>query len=302
MSEARSDTGKMKGILTDVTKCIGCERCVEACNMINKTPPRLPTRFHLKDGLSSHRLTSIVKVPGTDRTVRRQCMHCLEPSCASACLVGAFHKRPDGPVEYDKQKCIGCRYCMLACPFTIPRYEWDKAIPYVIKCKMNEECRVEGGMPACVSACPTGATIFGVREELIEEARRRIKDNPGRYIDHVWGEHELGGTSVIYISDVPLWDVLKIPRPAELERKAVASLAKQSIPHLNHRWVLVTPFQFGLVFTGLWGVWTIRRRQTLMSHGPHDRGTPGAPEPSTAGFDEVCQQEPAESPEDKEGE
>ncbi len=292
MSKARSRETKMKGILTDVTKCIGCERCVQACNQVNKLPPDLPTRFKVGDGLSNNRLTSIVRVPGTSRTVRKQCLHCIEPSCASACLVGAFHKREDGPVVYEESECIGCRYCMLACPFMIPRYEWDKTIPYVRKCKMDEECRVEGGMPACVSACPTGATIFGDRDELIKEARRRIKEKPGLYIDHIWGEHEFGGTSVLYISDVPLGEVLRIPSKEELAKRAVPELATGSIPHMNHSWVMVTPFQFGIVFSGLFGIWVIRRRSQLQ--GPHDRGGPGAPEPGAAGLDEVCQEEPSE--------
>ena len=207
--------GEAKGILTDVTKCIGCERCVEACVQVNKLPADPPAHFKAGDGLSGSRFTSIVKIPGKGpedwRMVRRQCMHCLDPACQAACLVGAFEKMPDGPVVYDPVKCIGCRYCMLACPFTIPRYEYDKQLPYVKKCKMNEDCRVEGGMPACVSACPTGATIFGPRKLLIEEARRRIAAEPGKYVNHIYGEQEFGGTSVIYISDVPLNDPLDIP-------------------------------------------------------------------------------------------
>lgn len=295
MSESLSDEKKkMKGILTDVTKCIGCERCVEGCVRANKLPPDPPAKFKRGDGLSGARLTAIIEIPGTRRSLRRQCMHCLEPSCASACLVGAFEKRPDGPVVYDASKCIGCRYCMLACPFMIPRYQYDSLLPYVVKCKMNEECRVEGGMPACVSACPTGATIFGDREELIKEARRRIAEKPEVYVDHIWGEHEFGGTSVMYISDVPVGELLRIPPGEEMKKRAVATLEEGSIPHMNHGWVLWTPFQFGIVFTGLWGIWLFRRRSRLM--GPHDRGTLGTPEPGTPGFDEVCQTEPSTDP------
>ncbi len=271
-------TGKMKGILTDVTKCIGCERCVEACVEVNDLPKDTPSKFKTrKDKLSGDRFTSIVKIAGMDkgdwRMVRRQCMHCLEPSCVSACLVGAFTKRPDGPVEYDADMCIGCRYCMLACPFMIPRYQYEKQLPYVRKCKMDEECRVEGGMPACVSACPTGATIFGTREELIEEANYRIKKEPDKYIDHIWGEKEFGGTSVMYISDVPLGKALKIPTREEMKFMGVEDLMEGSIPHKNHPWVLVTPVQFLTVSTGLFGIWFLRRRSALMNEGGHEQAS-----------------------------
>ena len=267
MSGGSSDTTRMKGILTDVTKCIGCERCVEGCVHVNKLPGDFPAHFKAGDGLSASRYTSIVTIPGLEegskRMVRRQCMHCVEPSCAAACLVGAFEKRPDGPVVYDASKCIGCRYCMLACPFMIPRYEYEKQLPYVTKCKMNEECRVEGGMPACVSSCPTGATIFGPRTELIKEARRRIAERPDLYIDHIYGEHEFGGTSVIYISDVPLHETIRMPTKEEFEKLSVPDLAETSIPDMVHNWVLVTPFQFMTVFSGLWGNWFLRRTRIM---------------------------------------
>jgi hypothetical protein len=162
---------------------------------------------------------------------------------------------------------------------------------------MNEECRVEGDVPACVAACPTGATIFGEREELIKEARRRIKDNPGRYMDHIYGEHEFGGTSVLYITgkDQPLTG-LGFPTPKELKKRAVSVLEKDSIPHMNHKWVMVvTPVQFATVFAGLFGVWTIRRRQKLSRH-PHDSDL------DAAGFDEVCDTGPSQDGDDKEGE
>lgn len=294
----------MKGILTDVTKCIGCERCVEACTRVNKLPPELPTGRSRGDGLTGRRFTSIVPVgkAGIEAFARKQCLHCLDPSCVSACLVGAFYKREDGPVIYEAYKCIGCRYCMLACPFSIPRYNWESPLPFIMKCKMNEECRVAGGVPACVGACPAGATIFGPRKDLLAEAWSRIKDAPDKYLPHVYGEHEFGGTSVIYITgrDAPLAK-LGFPTDRQLKKRAVESLKHQSIPDLNHRWLMVAPFQFFAVFTGLFVTWAIRRRQTLAA-GPHDRGGPGAPEPATAGFDEVCQTEPSSVKSDKEGE
>lgn len=263
-----------KAILTDVTKCIGCERCVEACVQQNKLPDEIPTHYTADDGLSARRYTSIVRLKvkeGKWRNVRRQCMHCAEPSCASACLVGAFTKSPDGAVVYDADKCIGCRYCMLACPFMIPRYEYDQTLPLVRKCKMDESCRVEGGMPACVSACPTGATIFGPREKLVAEAHKRIAEKPDVYIDHVYGEKEFGGTSVIYVSDVPLNKTLKVPTEEEFRKRRVRALAQSSIPKLLHGWVLVTPVQFATVAAGLTGAWFLRRRSRLMAEKASDK-------------------------------
>ncbi len=277
-----SNKSKSKAILTDATKCIGCERCVQGCVEQNQLPPDVPAKFKAGDGLSSARFTSIVEIPGrepeTSRFVRRQCLHCEEPGCVAACLVGALVKRDDGAVVYDADKCIGCRYCMLGCPFSIPRYEYDQPLPYIKKCKMDETCRVDGGAPACTSACPTGATVFGPHEELVAEAKRRIAERPDLYVDHVWGEHEFGGTSVVYISDVPLGDVLRIPTKEEFEARAVPSLAAGSIPHLVHNWVLVTPFQFFAGVLGLGGLAFLRRRSRVMAEEAKETGTLRAPE------------------------
>ncbi|MBZ0265393.1 4Fe-4S dicluster domain-containing protein [bacterium] len=131
-------------------------------------------------------------------------MHCLEPSCVSACLVGGLTKTAKGPVVYDSSKCIGCRYCMLACPFTIPRYEWDEPIPFVQKCDMCYDRIKDGLKPACVEACPNDVMLFGEREELLAHAHQLVKENPHQYIDHVWGELEFDGTSVLYVTDVEL--------------------------------------------------------------------------------------------------
>ena len=268
MSAPSNETSRRKAILTDVTRCIGCERCVEACTIQNKLPREISARYKSEDGLSGRRFTSIMRIPGKQsgsfRSVRRQCMHCEEPSCAAACLVGAFEKTPDGAVVYDDAKCIGCRYCMLACPFMIPRYEYDQPLPYVRKCKMNEDCRVAGGMPACVSACPTGATVFGPRDTLIAEAHRRIEAEPDKYLDYVYGENDFGGTSVIYISDVELSATLKMPTHEELKRLRVPELADESIPDQVHGWVVFTPIQFVGVAAGLGTLWVLKRRSELM--------------------------------------
>ena len=139
--------------------------------------------------------------------MRKLCMNCDDPACASVCPVGALQKDRLGPVTYDKHKCMGCRYCMAACPFSVPKYEWDKAVPGVRKCIMCAP-RVAAGKPtACAEVCPTGATKFGERDELLKEARKRIQDNPGTYLPHIYGETEVGGTSVMLLSSLDFQQV-----------------------------------------------------------------------------------------------
>ncbi len=193
----------MKAILCDVTRCTGCEKCVQACMEVNRRGDELPAERSSPDRLSSRRLVSLVEVaPGAH--ARKSCLHCLEPACADACLVGALRKSPEGPVVYDAGKCIGCRYCMLACPFGVPRYEWDKTLPFIVKCTMCVGRLRDGKRPACVDGCPHDALVFGERDQLLVEARRRIEAAPESYVQHVYGEHEVGGTCVLYVSHVPL--------------------------------------------------------------------------------------------------
>jgi formate dehydrogenase iron-sulfur subunit len=240
-------------ILNDTTRCTGCERCVEACREINHLGADLPRPWKKEiDDLSSTRYTTIVRKT-TGENVRRFCRHCLEPACVSACIVGALEKTPEGPVIYDRDKCIGCRYCMNACPFGIPRYDWEKTTPYVEKCHMCYPRIQAGKSPACVEACPYEATTFGPRDELLTAARERIRANPNLYIDKVVGETEIGGTSVLYISDIPL-DFLAF-KP---------NLGDQPLPQLT--WAAlskVPPMIVGVggLMTGLW--WVINRRMQL---------------------------------------
>jgi formate dehydrogenase iron-sulfur subunit len=177
---------------------------VAACKKENELGKDTPHRWKQRiDDLSSTRYTTIVRKPG-NRFVRRQCRQCLKPACVSACIVGALQKVPDGAVTYDDERCIGCRYCMMACPYGIPRYDWEAAVPYVRKCDLCSERVAAGKEPACTEACPEKATIFGSRDELLEEAHRRIAASPGKYQRRVFGETEVGGTSVLYVSDIPL--------------------------------------------------------------------------------------------------
>jgi formate dehydrogenase iron-sulfur subunit len=251
----------MYAILVDVTKCTCCELCVQACvdiNHLDKTRADVD-RAILSDGLSANRLSSVLKV-SDGRFARKSCMHCLEPSCVSACLVGGITKRPDGPVVYDPDKCIGCRYCMLACPFHIPRYEWDETHPYMKKCAMCFERIDAGKNPACVDACPNRALVFGERSELLRRAHATVAGDPSRYRNHVWGEHEFGGTSVLYISDV---DLQELDWP-EYRMASIASLTEPLIEK--------TPFIGFGVATGLLGLsWIVKRRMQLCAERSRNR-------------------------------
>ncbi|MEZ4653407.1 MAG: 4Fe-4S dicluster domain-containing protein [Candidatus Eisenbacteria bacterium] len=178
-------------MLFDASLCVGCESCVEACREKNGLPETDGTQ------LSADRF-SILQEEG-DYYLRRQCLHCLEPSCVSVCPVAALQKKPEGPVTYDFDRCIGCRYCMVACPFGVPRYEWSSAMPRVRKCQMCYDRLCDGQQPACAEACPTGATLFGDRDELLAEARKRVANDPDTYANHIFGEKEAGGTSFLVI-------------------------------------------------------------------------------------------------------
>lgn len=254
----------MYGILIDVTKCTACEKCVAACTKNKGLDPWKADRDRAitPDGLSANRLSTVLKV-GDGRFARKSCMHCLEPSCVSACLVGGLTKTPQGPVVYDRDKCIGCRYCMLACPFHVPRYQWDKTLPYMVKCDMCSERLARNQQPACVEACPNKALKFGGRDQLLSEARTLIRQHPDRYRNHIWGEKEFGGTSVMYLSDV---DLAALGWPAHEET---------SIPSLTEPLIHKTPF-IGLgVATCLVGLnWIIKRRDELAAH-PDENPRPG---------------------------
>jgi formate dehydrogenase iron-sulfur subunit len=193
----------MRAVLIDTTRCTGCEQCVSACVATNRLPPVLAVRKLNGDGLSSRRVSAVVALP-RGGFAKKQCLHCMEPGCVSACPVGAMQKTPEGPVVYARDKCMGCRYCMLACPAGIPRYEWEKALPYVVKCDLCYPRVKRGLAPACVSACTHGALEFGERQALLERAHRRLERGRARYLQHVYGEHELGGTSVLYLANQPL--------------------------------------------------------------------------------------------------
>lgn len=182
-----------QALLIDVVECIGCRACMEAC-MEKQGFAGDP--FEIEE-LSATAYT-VVEEKG-DYWVRKMCRHCLHPSCASVCPVGALRKTALGPVVYDADACIGCRYCMQACPFGIPRYEWNDPVPAVAKCDMCYDRLTEGRPPACVEACPMEAVTVGPRRELLDRAHRKIRENPDTYGDRVCGEFDVGGVSVLLL-------------------------------------------------------------------------------------------------------
>jgi formate dehydrogenase iron-sulfur subunit len=188
-----------KAILYDSTLCIGCKACEGACAQRWGLPYN--DKIAAEEKLSAHKLTA-VETHG-DRFCRRLCMNCVQPTCVSVCPVGALEKTPLGPVTYDAAKCMGCRYCMQACPFQVPSYEWNQRLPKMRKCDMCSERQTHGQITACSEVCPVGATITGDRDGLIAEARQRIAANPDAYYGKIYGLTEVGGTSVLYLSAVP---------------------------------------------------------------------------------------------------
>jgi len=207
------------GCLVDLTRCVGCRRCEDACARVNHLPaPEQPncqcTVFEEKRRPDARACTVVNRYfTGAVDTFGRpvptfakvQCMHCQDPACVSACIVGALTKDETGAVRYDPDKCIGCRYCMVACPFEIPAYEYfDPLTPRVVKCTFcHDRISQAGGVPGCATICPTEALTFGKRATLIELARKRLEENPGKYIRRIYGETEVGGTSWMYISAIP---------------------------------------------------------------------------------------------------
>ena len=201
------------GVLVDITRCIGCRSCQVACKQWQEIPAReAEVTFHntyASRELHADCYTRISFLEKNDgdgpswHFVKNQCLHCLEPACASACPVGALQKSALGPVIYDQYRCIGCRYCMIACPFQIPKYEWDSLNPWVRKCDFCAD-RLQAGLePACIKACPMEVMLLGEVPSIRMEAEMRLKSRPDRYVDAVYGFEEAGGTSWIYIADRP---------------------------------------------------------------------------------------------------
>jgi formate dehydrogenase iron-sulfur subunit len=234
------------GVLVDTTVCIGCRNCEWACKKAhNLTAGELGSyedksvfkemRRPDKSALTvvnqyepDYRQASKQKKINSPINVKVQCMHCDHPACVSACIVGAFSKKENGSVVWNTDKCIGCRYCMVACPFQIPSFEYDKALdPEIRKCDFCFERTKEGLLPACVEICPVEALTYGPRSELIKIAREKIQKYPERYIEHIYGENEVGGTSWLYLAGQDLAKTKALPN---LEAKTAPGVS-ESIQH-----------------------------------------------------------------------
>ncbi|MCX6553204.1 MAG: 4Fe-4S dicluster domain-containing protein [Acidobacteria bacterium] len=251
-SDEAGVNAERRGVLVDTTKCIGCRACEAACAETNNLPgPAMldnPAVFNTPRTTDTRTYTVVNRAAtsGTAapaRFIKRQCMHCVEPACASACLVRALDKTPTGPVVYHKDRCLGCRYCMVACPFGVPKYEYDSPLPYVQKCHFCADRQAKGEAPACASVCPSGALTFGKRDALLETARERIYARDAKYVRHIYGEHEVGGTSWIYLTDVPFE---KLGLPTEVGTYAYSSLTQASLAAVPFVLTLWPPLLMGI--------------------------------------------------------
>ena len=246
------------GLLFDMVQCAGCHACVEAC----MAQQGFEGDAEQVTELSSTAYTAMTE--DNDFPVRLLCRHCEVPSCASACPVGALTNTELGPVINDANNCKGCRYCIMACPFHVPRYEWDKPVPSVRKCDMCYDRIKDGGTTACADACPYGATIFGTREEMLEEARTRIKDAPDEYYPHISGDDELGGTSVIFLA------------PAKVSVLGYDKFGNEPLPALTWNMLSKIPgfiVMGGAALSAFW--WITRRRDEVALYDAAHRAAHG---------------------------
>ncbi len=249
MSESTSNENDY-GFLIDASLCIDCRACLVACSVQNEVSNET-TRIWIKE-------TGVMgQFPNLERySAPYHCMHCEDPSCVSACTVGALKKGEKGIVTYDEDRCIGCRYCMYACPCEVPNYEWEKQLPLIVKCDLCISRLGEGeSEPACAATCPTDAIIFGRKGDMLAQAHQRIEANPGKYIDHVYGETENGGTATYYVSPVP-FEELGFPTT---ESTLSPAYSNRLVTH-------GTPAVAGAVAIGLSGVYlTIKHHEEAMA-------------------------------------
>jgi Fe-S-cluster-containing dehydrogenase component len=254
------------GVLFDNTRCIGCRKCEAGCNKVNELP--IPDRpFDDLSVLEGRRRTTDKAYTVVNRYDQAgsakgphfrkiQCNHCLEPACASVCFVRAFKKTKSGAVTYDASVCVGCRYCMIACPFEIPAYEYDSAFsPRVMKCTLCHPRVIKGLLPGCVEACPTEALTFGKRTDLLQIGRERIRRFPERYINHIYGENEMGGTSWLYLSGVPFHQV-----------GMREDLGTTPAPKLTSGALSAVPIVVGIWPVLLAGIYAINKRKEKIEH------------------------------------
>ena len=252
-------------LLYDATLCIGCKACMSACNEANDLPADTaasPGALYHKPVDLSARAKTVVKLYTSGPTqsfVKVQCMQCLDPACASACMLGALQKGSLGVVRYDADLCVGCRYCEVACPFGVPKFEWTKAAPRIVKCELCKDRLAAGKQPACTDVCPRKAVVFGPRKDLLDEAHRRIAASPDRYVPKVYGETEAGGTQALYLSAVP-FEQLGLPA---LGPDAAPDLARL-IQHGVYKGFIAPVALYGALAVVMW------RNRSTKEHGDDD--------------------------------
>jgi formate dehydrogenase iron-sulfur subunit len=243
---------KRKGLLIDITRCIGCNACSENCKEVNDLPPKIDDRL-------AQDTWTMVEDKGEGRYVRQLCRHCEDPACVSVCPVAAIRKTENGPVIYKKDVCLGCRYCMMACPFGVPTFEWHSYNPRIRKCTLCATRIEEGQSTGCTDACPTEATVFGNRDELISIAKARIAAEPKKYQPYIFGENEVGGTSVMFLSAIPFEE---LGFRTYLESEPLPERTWQVLKHVPNIVVLGIGFLGGTY-------WLFRRREKVATHEAH---------------------------------
>lgn len=232
------------GILYDSTRCVGCRTCEYECAAAHGLPePASEVDAVRTTNESCNTVVNTFQSSKGEVYVKRQCMHCNEPACCAACLTQAMHKNETGPVTWNGDKCMGCRYCMVSCPFDGPKFEYHSANPKIQKCDMCFERQKAGEKPICVANCPNEALLYGTRRELIKEARKRIVENPDLYTDYIYGEHEAGGTGWLYLSSVPFEE---IGMNSKLQQSSYPALTKGFLYSVPSIFVLAPTLLLGI--------------------------------------------------------
>ncbi len=252
------------GLLYDATKCIGCKTCMVACQDANGLPrdTRLDPLYDAPTDLNDQAKTVIKLFQDGDRRsyVKAQCMHCIDPACVNACMLGALQKREHGAVTWDPSRCIGCRYCQIACPFDVPKFQWSSAAPRIVKCELCHDRLAEGKQPACTEVCPAKAVIYGPRTELLAEAKRRIAANPDRYQPKVFGETDGGGTQCLMLG----------PANVSFTELGLPALGDEPAPELARsvQHTIYKGFAAPVALYGALGfvMWRNRRKNEVESH------------------------------------